>query len=293
MIPNPITPDFSSSERKQEDRLQSDDGSVVLEMSGVAFGAMKDQTATVAADIYWTVKGGEFWVVAGPQRAGKSDFLMLADGLMPPTQGRYCCFGEEMPIFEEQRLAERLRLGLVFDGGQLFNHMTIAENLALPLRYHENLTDAEAEPRVQAMLELMELSDFAHRLPSAIARNWQKRAGLARALMLRPDVLFLDNPLARLDGRHANWWLNFLRQLARGQTALRAEPTTLVCTSESFRRWRNHADHFALLNKGRFTTIGDQAALEASTDALVRELLAVELPAGTTDKDTSTSAPTE
>jgi ABC-type transporter Mla maintaining outer membrane lipid asymmetry ATPase subunit MlaF len=254
---------------------------------------MRDQSVTVAEEINWTVNAGELWVVAGPQRSGKTDFLMLAGGLMPPTRGTYRCFGEEMPIFEEERLAERLRLGLVFDGGQLFNHMTIAENVALPLRYHENLNHAEAEPRVQAMLELMELTQFADCTPTAIARNWQKRAGLARSLMLPPDLLLLDNPLARLDARHANWWLNFLGQLARGQTALRNQPMTLVVTSESFRTWRNHGDHFALLNDGRFTPIGNRAALEASADALVRELLAGELPAGATDADAATSLKTK
>lgn len=299
MSPNVLTPAPSPSDPPRrsaseaggetENRHQSDGRSVALQMSGVAFGSMKDQTATVAEKINWTVSAGEFWVVAGPQRSGKSDFLMLTAGLLSPTSGAYRCFGAEMPIFEEERLAERLRLGLVFDGGQLFNHMTVAENVALPLRYHENLTRDEAEPRVQAMLELTELSRFADHAPAAIARNWQKRAGLARALMLGPDVLLLDNPLARLDTRHANWWLNFLGQLARGQTAMRDRPMTLVATSESFRPWRDHASHFALLNDGALTIIGNRARLEASADALVRELLAMELPAGVADADASTS----
>ena len=289
MNPNPLTPARSPSDGERENRHRADGGSVALEMSAVAFGSMKDQTATVAEQINWTVNAGEFWVVAGPQRSGKSDFLMLAGGLMSPTRGTYRCFGAEMPIFEEERLAERLRLGLVFDGGQLFNHLTIAENVALPLRYHENLTCAEAGPRVQALLELTELSRFAGHAPAALARNWQKRAGLARALMLRPDVLLLDNPLARLDARHTNWWLNFLGRLARGQTALRDQPMTLVATSESFRPWRDHASHFALLSEGTFTLIGNCAALGVSADARVRELLALELPAGATDADAATS----
>ena len=264
-----------------------------MEMRDLAFGAMRDQSVTVAEQINWTVNAGEFWVVAGLQRSGKSDLLMLAGGLMPPTRGAYRSFGVEMPIFEEERLAERLRLGFVFDGGQLLNHMTIAENVALPLRYHENLTADDAGPRMQTMLELMELSGFAHRTPAAIARNWQKRAGLARALMLHPDLLLLDNPLARLDARHANWWLNFLGQLARGQTALRDRPMTLVATGDSFLPWRHHADYFAVLHEGRFTIVGDRAALEASADALVRELLAMELPAGGTDADAAMSTRTK
>lgn len=264
-----------------------------LEMRDVALTAMRDPRVMVAEGINWTVNAGELWVVAGPQRSGKSDFLMLADGLMSPKRGSYRFFGNAMPIFEDERLAERRRLGFVFDGGQLFNHMTIAENVALPLRYHENLTPEEAEPRVRVMLELTELSRYADRQPAHVARNWQKRAGLARALMLQPDVLLLDNPLARLDARHTNWWLNFLGQLARGQTTLRDQPMTLVATGESFRPWRDAASHFATLNDGMFCVIGNRAALETSADALVRELLALELPAGAMDLDTATSVQTK
>lgn len=264
-----------------------------IEMRGVSIVSMMDQSATVAEDINWTVNAGEFWVMAGQQRSGKSDFLMLAGGLMSPAHGTYRFFGEEMPIFEEERMEQRLRLGLVFDGGQLFNQMTIAENVALPLRYRQDLTRDEAEPQVQAMLDLLELTVFARRLPGAVARNWQKRAGLARALMLKPDVLLLDNPLTGLDARHAIWWLNFLGQLSRGQTALRSQPMTLVVTTESFHPWRDRASHFALLNDGRFIPIGDRAALAACDDALVRELSAVELTAGATGADTATFGQTK
>jgi ABC-type transporter Mla maintaining outer membrane lipid asymmetry ATPase subunit MlaF len=303
MNPNPLTPPLSPSDPPRrsaseaggarENCRQPDGESVALEMRGVAFGSMKDQTAIVAQGINWTVNAGEFWVVAGPQRSGKSDFLMLAGGLMSPTRGTYRCFGAEMPVFEDERLAERRRLGLVFDGGQLFNHMTVAENVALPLRYHENLPPNETKPRVRAMLEWTELSRYADRHPAAIARNWQKRAGLARALMLQPDVLLLDNPLARLDARHTNWWLNFLLRLARGQTVMRDRPMTLVATSESFRPWRDRASHFAMLNDGTFRIIGNRAELEASADPLVRELLTMELPAGAADADTATSVQTK
>jgi ABC-type transporter Mla maintaining outer membrane lipid asymmetry ATPase subunit MlaF len=154
-------------------------GPPAIEMRGVAFGAMRDQGTTVAQDINWTVQAGEFWVVAGPQRSGKTDFLMLTNGLQSPTLGTYHFFGERMPIFEDERLAERLRLGLVFDGGQLFNRMTIAENVALPLRYHRSLSPEDAEPLVHAMLELTELLPFANSAPA-------HRAQLAKARGARP-----------------------------------------------------------------------------------------------------------
>src|SRR5436309_4299693 len=116
-------------------------GAAAIEMQAVAVSAMRDQSIQVAEGINWTVAAGDYWVVAGLQGAGKSDFLMMTAGLMPPAQGSYRLFGEEMPIFDEARLNHRLRLGLVFDGGQLLNHLTVWENVALPLLYHETLAE--------------------------------------------------------------------------------------------------------------------------------------------------------
>src|SRR5213595_2170394 len=120
----------------------------VIEMRDVAVGAMRDQSTIVVEEINWTVAAGDYWVIGGLQGSGKSDFLMMTGGLMPPVHGSYQLFGEQMPIFEETRLKERLRLGLVFDGGQLFNHLTVGENVALPLRYHDNLAEEESKSEV-------------------------------------------------------------------------------------------------------------------------------------------------
>ena len=247
-----------------------------IEMRGVTVATMRDASRVVAEGINWTVHAGEFWVVAGPQRSGKSDLLMLTGGLMSPVRGMYRCFGEEMPVFEEERLPQRLRLGLVFNSGQLFNQMTLAENVALPLRYHENLTRAAAEPRVQALMEMMELTPVAHQSPDTVARNWQKRAGLARALMLQPDVLLLDNPLSGLDARHAAWWLNFLEQLSVGHSFKGGRPMTIVATTEDLRPWLGNQRKFALIDEKTFSVIGTQEQLTASDDPLVRELLSGE-----------------
>src|SRR2546422_9233418 len=133
----------------------------VIEMEGVAVGAMRDQSTMVVEEINWKVAAGDYWVVAGLQGAGKSDFLMMTGGLIPPASGHYRLFGEPMPIFEDARLKERLRLGLVFDGGQLFNHITVAENVALPLRYHQDLSKAEVDAEVQRILEALELGPWA------------------------------------------------------------------------------------------------------------------------------------
>jgi len=206
------------------------------------------------------------------QGSGKTDFLMMTAGVMPPARGEYRLFGEEMPIFEESRLQHRLRLGLVFDGGQLFNHLTVSENIALPVRYHHNLTQAQSENEVQPILEALELGPWADSTPGAIGRNWQKRVGLARSLALNPQVLLLDTPLTGLDLRHINWWLAFLDQLSKGHALTKGSPITLVVTAADFRPFRGHAKKFAVLRDKQFTVLGTWERLEAANQDLLHEV---------------------
>jgi ABC-type transporter Mla maintaining outer membrane lipid asymmetry ATPase subunit MlaF len=192
---------------------------------------------------------------------------------MAPQQGRYRFFGEDMPIFEDERLNERLRLGLVFDGGQLFNHLTVAENVALPLRYRHNLSRNEAAAAVSELLEGTGLAPWAERTPGALGRSWQKRAGLARALALKPEALLVDNPLAGLDPRHVGWWLGFLDQLSKGHSLMQGRPLTLVVTTADFRPWQGHARQFAILRNHGFEVLGTWAQLESASADVLRELL--------------------
>ena len=239
-------------------------------MTGVAVSAMRDPDTVVAQEINWTVNAGDYWVVAGLHGSGKSDFLMLTGGLMGPRRGQYRFFGEEMPIFEEARLKERLRLGLVFDGGQLFNHLTIAENVALPLCYHHNLSRTEGVAAVGELLERTELTQWAGSAPGKLGRSWQKRAGLARALALEPEVLLVDNPLAGLDPRQVHWWLGFLDQLSKGHRLMHGRPVTLVVTTADFHPWKGHARQFAVLSKKGFAVLGTWGQLAAAGEELVR-----------------------
>src|SRR5690348_13278540 len=134
---------------------------LAIEMRGVSVSSMRDISTIVVEDVNWSVKPGDWWVSSGLQGSGKSDFLMLTGGMMAPVSGAYFFFGEDMPIFEDDRLQDRLKLGFVFENGQLFNHLTISENISLPLRYHQNLGEAEADAEVRKLLELTELAPFA------------------------------------------------------------------------------------------------------------------------------------
>jgi ABC-type transporter Mla maintaining outer membrane lipid asymmetry ATPase subunit MlaF len=248
----------------------------VLEMREVTVAARRDPAAAVAEAVNWTVRRGEFWVVGAPQHSGKSDFLLFAGGMAAPARGEYYFLGERMPIFEEARLAHRLKLGFVFDGGQLLGQLTIAENIALPLQYHRDLAFGETAARVEAALELAGLTPWADRRPEQLGRSWRQRAGLARSLMLQPEVLLLDSPLTGLDVRHTFWWLGLLDQLARGHPFLDHRPLTLVVTADDLRPWRRHANRVACLAGRRLRVLGDWAAAERCEEATLRELLAEE-----------------
>ena len=244
-------------------------GPPAIVMTGVAVSAQREPDTTVASGINWTVNAGDYWVVAGPHGSGKSDFLMLTAELTAPRQGQYLFFGETMPIFDEARLKERLRLGLVFDGGQLFNQLTVAENVALPLRYHHNLSKAEGATAVSKLLEYTELTPWAESASGQLGRSWQKRAGLARALALEPEVLLVDNPLAGLDPHHVRWWLGFLDQLSKGHPLMHDRPITLVVTTANFRPWKGHARQFAVLKNNGFVVLGPWGKLAAAGEELV------------------------
>ena len=134
----------------------------VIEMRNVSVGAMRDISFVVLEDVNWTVAPGEFWTIAGQQHSGKSDFLMLTAGLMAPVKGECKLFGTDTRTFGEAKLAERLHVGFVFAGGQLFNQLTIRENVALPLQYHRDLSSTAAAREAEALLELLELTPRKH-----------------------------------------------------------------------------------------------------------------------------------
>jgi ABC-type transporter Mla maintaining outer membrane lipid asymmetry ATPase subunit MlaF len=246
-----------------------------IEMRGVSVATMRDISFMVVEDVNWTVALGEFWVIAGQQHSGKSDFLKMTAGLMAPVKGSYKLFGMETQSCGEAELAERLRVGFVFEGGQLFNRLTIRENVALPLQYHRDLPSAATAQEAQTLLELMELTPLADITPPNISDNWLQRAALARALILKPEVLLLDNPLGRLGGRHLQWWLRFLDRLWRGYEWCGGKPMTLVATTDDLQPWQNAQRKFALLRDKKFFLLGSWKEVASANDPVVKELLAV------------------
>jgi ABC-type transporter Mla maintaining outer membrane lipid asymmetry ATPase subunit MlaF len=188
-------------------------------------------------------------------------------------------FGDDPNQYDEARMAARLRAGFVFAGENLFGELTLAENLALPLLYQGKLAEADVARRVAALLELVELTPQAGALPGGVAAVWRRRAVLARALALQPELLFLDNPDGGLPARHRQWLIRFLDQLWRGHPLFGGQPMTLVVATDELQHWQHPQRQFAGVAGGRFEVLGAWGGEAFRDHPAVKELLT--LPEGT------------
>ncbi len=229
----------------------------------------------VVRGVQWQIKPGDFWVVGGLAGSGKTILLETAAGLRPCTSGEVRLSGvpADRLTGDESRAARR-RIGFIYGGGgRLLSHLTLAQNIALPLCYHRNVAPAATAEEVAALLSQFGLLSLADRLPGQVSPAYCQRAALARALALTPEVLFLDDPLAELNTAQARWWLRFL-QGNDGPAAVAARPSTLVVATDDLRPWLSVGGQFALIEDGTWRALGGRDELANAREPLVRELLA-------------------
>jgi len=129
------------------------------------------------------------------------------------------------------------------------------------LRYHRNWTEEQAAASVQALLETTELTPLADSTTQSLTTGWQQRVGLARALALQPEVLFLDEPLAGLEAGQRLWWSGFLDQLSLGAPCTRGRKMTLIAVTNDFKLWSAARRHFAWLKDGHWQSLGESAEI--------------------------------
>ena len=249
----------------------------LIELRGASISSAQEPEVALVESVDWRLLPGEFWAVGGLHWAGKTDWLATVAGLQRPMAGAHFLFGQEAAALTQMELvAERLRVGLVFEnGGRLFTQMTVEENVSLPLRYHRNCPPEEAREAVAAMLELAGLTDLAAQPAGQLNRGWRQRVALARSLILQPEVLLLDNPLAGLDPRQARWWLDTLAALNTGHPAFARRPLSLVATTDDLRPWHDRARQFALLQGRRWLPLGGRAELAAGGAPALHEFMTV------------------
>lgn len=216
---------------------------------------------TVLKGLNLDVMRGETMVIMGGSGSGKSTFLRCMIGSHVIDEGTIELFGENICGMREEELNEvRKRFGILFQSGALFNSMTLAENVALPLREHTDLDDEIIDIQVKIKLELVGLREDADKYPAQISGGMKKRAGLARALALDPKILFYDEPSAGLDPVTSAQIDQLILALTK-----QLGVTSVVVTHEMDSAF-TIADRMAMLDRGRMLCVEERSWFEGLRD---------------------------
>ncbi|MWC30071.1 ABC transporter ATP-binding protein [Paenibacillus sp. MMS18-CY102] len=173
-----------------------------------------ERTVPVLKGINLHVNAGEIVTLVGRSGSGKSTLLHAACGFIRPTEGRVIIDGQDTSRFNEGEWADfrRSRIGVVFQSFQLIPSMTAFENAELPLVL-EGVSEAERHQRTMQLFERFGLTDYAQHYPGELSGGQQQRVGIARALALRPSIVFADEPTGSLDSENERQFLTTLQQL--------------------------------------------------------------------------------
>ncbi len=218
--------------------------------------------------ITFDVKRGETLVILGGSGSGKSTLLRALVGLEKPSSGEIWIKGKNIAAISEQEMEEiRKKIGMSFQGGALFGSMTVGENVALPLREHTKLEDSTIEIMLRLKLEQVGLDGFEYYMPSQLSGGMKKRAAVARAMAMDPEILFFDEPSAGLDPIIAAGIDQLILELKQ------AFRMTIVVVTHELASAYLIADRMVLIDKGHVVAMGTTAEMRASTQPRVRQFL--------------------
>jgi phospholipid/cholesterol/gamma-HCH transport system ATP-binding protein len=235
---------------------------VEIERLSTRFGA-----AVVHEDVSLSVRRGEIFALVGASGCGKSTLLRATIALLAPSSGSIRVFGQEVTgLSDEEALPLRRRWGVMFERGALFSSLTVSENVAMVIEEH-----VAAGARLATELAALKIAltglppDAGAKYPAELSGGMRKRAALARALALDPELLLLDEPTAGLDPLSASGIDELVRQL-RDALGL----TILMVTHDLDLLWRA-ADRVGVLHEGRILGLGTMQELSGASHPLIRE----------------------
>lgn len=214
----------------------------------------------VQRDVSFTVRAGSIFAIMGPSGGGKSTVLKSLVGLRRPSAGEVEINGENYwAASEARRACLDQQFGVLFQSGALWSSMSVAENVALPLRMFTRLDNAAIDALVRLKLALVGLPGTGGRMPADLSGGMRKRAGLARALALDPEILFFDEPSAGLDPVHAARLDDLILELRDGFN------TTIVLVSHEL------SSLFAICDDGVFLDAETKTAVAHGSPRALRD----------------------
>ena len=214
------------------------------------------------------VTRGETVVILGGSGSGKSTLLRTLVGLEKPSGGEVLVKGTDLARATDRELdAIRKKIGLSFQGGALIGSMTVGENIALPLLEHSDLAPSTIEVMVRIKLEQVGLSGFEHFSPAQLSGGMKKRAAMARALAMDPEILFFDEPSAGLDPIMAAGIDDLILNLKK------AYALTIIMVTHELASAFLVADRIILIDHGQILAAGPANEIQQSTQRRVRQFL--------------------
>ncbi|MCE0483339.1 MAG: ATP-binding cassette domain-containing protein [Methylacidiphilales bacterium] len=237
-----------------------------LEINGLK---LKYGDKAVLDGVTLKIEPREVLVVMGLSGGGKTTLLNLLLRLMEPTSGTIMFRGEELLSLERRELNRaRTRIGMVFQNAALISSMTVAENLALPLRELSDKTPKEIDKAIDEKLELVDLKDAREKLPGELSGGMKKRVGLARALMLDPELVLFDEPSAGLDPIATERIDDLILELKEEHNV-----TSIVVTHEMESAFAV-ASRMAFLDKGKIIFDGTPDEIKGTDNKVIQKFLA-------------------
>jgi phospholipid/cholesterol/gamma-HCH transport system ATP-binding protein len=221
----------------------------------------------VLRGLNFSIEKGRITVIIGESGSGKTSLMKTLIGLMPPLAGELVLAGERID-FDSQRCLEKLyrRIGVLYQTGALLNSLTLYENVALPIRiHHREWPKAKEAEIVRTMLRRVGLREGETKYPFALSGGMRKRAALARAMVLDPDLIFCDEPSAGLDPITSAGLDELLLELKTNHSV------TFVVVTHELRSMARIADRVLVIRDGTILYDGEYADLPRSDDPYIRD----------------------
>jgi phospholipid/cholesterol/gamma-HCH transport system ATP-binding protein len=234
----------------------------------------------ILKDINLDIYRGETMVILGRSGCGKSTLLRHIVGLAKPSSGQIIIKGHDIAQLSEDEMAPVLRkIGMLFQGAALFNSMSVGENVALPLREHTQLEPSTIKIMTRMKLDQVSLGGFEDFMPAQLSGGMKKRAGLARAIAMDPEILFCDEPSAGLDPVVAMGIDKLIQKLNQ------AFKMTIVVVTHELASVFEIADRIAMLHNGAVEAIGTPEELRTNPNPIVQQFLNREADADELDRE--------